>query len=82
MKNASLIKELLGCYIEYINNLAFQYVHFSVVVESLAFRQPRKVMATFIEYLSHKGTVQRSSCVLPNSVGLLGSRGLDNPRSG
>lgn len=54
MKNASLIKEPLGCYIKYINNLALQYVHFSVMVESLAFRQPRKIMATFIEYLPHE----------------------------
>lgn len=52
MKNANLMEEPLGCHVKYVN-LASQSEHFSVVVGSPAFRQPREVTAASAQSLLH-----------------------------
>lgn len=52
-EESQLIKETSGCHIKYFNNFLLQYVFSFVVVEFLAFRQPRKITAVFMECLLH-----------------------------
>lgn len=49
-----------------------------MVVEFLALRQPRKIIAAFIEYLLYAGYYAKIFHILPNSIGLVGSNWLNN----
>ena len=65
MKNASLRKEQVGCYIKYINNFLLSYVHSFVIAEFLALRQPKKIIAAFIECLLHaRNCAKTFTCII------------------
>lgn len=52
-KKPSLIKEPSGCSTKCMNNILLLYVLLFVVVEFIAFGQPRKITAAFIKRLLH-----------------------------
>lgn len=58
-KNPSLIKA--GCSTKYMNNFLLQHMLLFVVVEFIAFGQPRKIMAAFIKCLLHAKIFPRST---------------------